>query len=72
MLSELSYKEIEYLVEEYIHNGRNRDIILRKLHNEEITYEKLAEEYELSVTTVKNIVRNARETLCLHIEGKCL
>ena len=37
MLSELSYKEMEYLVEEYIHNGRNRDIILRKLHNECVT-----------------------------------
>ena len=37
MLGELSYKEMEYLVEEYIHNGRNRAIILRKLHNECVT-----------------------------------
>lgn len=66
MLEELSYSEIEYLVNEWIHNKRDREIIKSRLLDG-LTYEKLSEIYELSVTQTKTIVRKSKEKLCMHI-----
>lgn len=51
----LTRNEIEYLIEQRIHNQRNRAILKRRLLDG-ICYEPLAEEFELSVRQVKNIV----------------
>lgn len=51
----LTRNEIEYLIEQRIHNERNRQILKRRLLDG-ICYEPLAEEFELSVRQVKNIV----------------
>lgn len=51
----LTRNEIEYLIEQKIHNQRNRLIISRRLLDG-ICYEPLAEEFDLSVRQVKNIV----------------
>lgn len=51
----LTRDEIEYLIEQRIHNQRNRAILKRRLLDG-ICYEPLAEEFELSVRQVKNIV----------------
>lgn len=51
----LTRGEIEHLIDEYIHNERNRAILKRRLLDG-ICYEPLAEEFDLSDRQVKNIV----------------
>lgn len=51
----LTRNEIENIIEQKIHNERNRLIIKRRLLDG-ICYEPLAEEFDLSVRQVKNIV----------------
>lgn len=63
MIEDLSYPEMEKLVDEWIHNGRNRELVKRKIHNTDITFEQLAEEYKLSVTRTKVIVKEAKALL---------
>ena len=58
----LTRSEIENLVEQRIHNQRNRAIILRRLLDG-ICYEPLAEEFDLSVRQVKNIVYKCEDLL---------
>lgn len=52
---DLSRSDIEYLIDEWIHNERNRSILKRRFLDG-ITYERIAEEFDLSVRQVKNIV----------------
>lgn len=54
------------MIDEYIHNERNREILKRKL-TDGITYEKLAEEFDMSVGQVKNIVYKSKDKLFLSI-----
>lgn len=62
MLSDLSCSQIEYLIDEWILSERNRKIAKRKLVDG-ITFEKIAEEYGLSVTQTKTIVKKTKEIL---------
>ena len=66
-ISDLSRREIETLIDEWIHNARNRMILSRRLIDG-VRFEPLAEEFDLSVTQVKNIVYNARRRLAQHIK----
>lgn len=50
-----SNSQIERLINEYVHNARNRDILKRRLIDG-VCFEPLAEEFDLSVRQVKNIV----------------
>ena len=68
MSGDLSYSQIEYLVDEWIHNGKYRAIAKRKLHNKEVTFEQLAEEFGYSVNQTKNIVKEAKQIIMTHIE----
>lgn len=64
-LSELSRSQIEFLIEEYIvgnHAERDRQILKRRLIDG-ITYERLAEEFDLSTVHVKTIVSKRQEHL---------
>ena len=47
--------EICKVIDEYVHNARNRDILKRRLIDG-VCFEPLAEEFDLSVRQVKNIV----------------
>lgn len=47
--------EICEIIDEYVHSARNRAILKRRLIDG-ICFEPLAEEFELSVRQVKNIV----------------
>lgn len=58
--------EIERLIDEWIFNERDRAILKRRLLDG-ICYEPLAEEFDLSVRHVKNIVYKAQERLYKHI-----
>lgn len=51
----LSRTEIEHLIDEYVFKERDRKILKRRLLDG-ICYEPLAEEFDLSVRQVKNIV----------------
>lgn len=64
-LSDLSRSQIEFLIEEYIVGNnaeRDRQILKRRLIDG-ITYERLAEEFDLSTVHVKSIVKKRQEHL---------
>lgn len=63
---ELSRSQIEYLIEEWILNERNRNILKRRMIDG-LTYEKLAEEFDMSVQQVKNIVYKCRDIMFCHL-----
>lgn len=61
----LSRTEIEHLIDEYIFKERDRKILKRRLLDG-ICYEPLAEEFDLSVRQVKNIVYKNEQKLFNH------
>ena len=65
-IPELSRTEIEYLIDEWILNERNRRILKRRLIDH-ICYEPLAEEFDLSVRQVKNIVYKGEDIIFKHV-----
>ena len=57
--------QIERLVNEYVHSDRDRRIMKRRLVDG-INYEKLAEEFDMSVRQIKSIVYKYKDLLfCL-------
>lgn len=64
---DLSRSEIELLIDEWILKERDRKILKRKLLDG-ICYEPLAEEFNLSVRQIKNIVYKSKERLFKHIK----
>lgn len=68
-MKDLSRSELEYLIDEWIIGNkaqRDRAIIKRRLIDG-ICYEPLAEEFDLSVRQVKNIVYKCEEKIFRHI-----
>ena len=63
---EKSRSEIEIIIDEWIFNERNRSMIKRRMLDG-ITYERLAEEFDLSVQQTKNIVYKCRDILSKHL-----
>lgn len=58
--------EISLLIDEIIHNERDRKVLKRR-YIDGICFEPLAEEFELSVTQVKRIVYKADKLLRQHL-----
>ena len=58
--------EIEHLIDEWIFNERDRQILKRRLLDG-ICFEPLAEEFDLSVRQTKTIVYKASEKLFKHL-----
>ena len=52
---DLCRSDVEHLIDEWIFSERDRNILKRRLLDG-ITYENLADEFDLSVRQVKNIV----------------
>ena len=65
---EYSNSQIKALIAEYIHSQRDRKILYRRLVDG-VTFEKLAEEFDLSVRQVKNIVYRNESELFKRIPG---
>lgn len=63
---DLSRSEWERLIDEYIFSERDRAMVKRKLLDG-ITYEDLAEEYELSVQRAKSIIKESKTRLFRHV-----
>ena len=59
---EYTNSQIRELIAEHIHSLRDRRILERRLIDG-ITFERLAEEFELSVRQTKNIVHKNEEIL---------
>ena len=67
---DLSRTNIENLIDEWIvgrNAERDRKILKRKLIDG-CTYEKLAEEFEMSTQNIKNIVYKKKEKLYRHLK----
>ena len=62
----LSRSDIEYLIDEWIFNERDRNILKRRLLDG-VIFDDLAEEFDLSVRRVKTIVYKNQEKLFKHI-----
>lgn len=63
---EYSNTEIARVIDEYIHNERNRRILKRR-YIDGICLEPLAEEFNLSVTQIKNIIYGNEDAIFRHL-----
>lgn len=63
-LTQLNNSEIERRIDERVHHERNRRILKRRLIDG-ICYEPLAEEFDMSVRQMKNIVYKYSEVVLL-------
>jgi len=63
---DISRSELENVIDEWVFNERNRKIIKRRLLDG-ICYEPLAEEFNLSVRQIKNIVYKTESIIIRHI-----
>ena len=57
---EYTNSEVRNKIDELIHSERNRDLLKRRLIDG-LTYERLAEEFDMSVRQVKNIIYKEQE-----------
>lgn len=64
---EYSNSEITRVINEYIHNERNRNLLKRR-YVDGITLESLAEEFDLSVRQVKNIIYKNEDVILKHLD----
>lgn len=65
---EYSNSQIKMIIAEWIHSERDREILYRRLVDG-LTFEALAEEFELSVRHVKTIVYKNEEIIFSHLPG---
>ena len=65
-MKDVSRSEIEHLIDEWILNERDRSILRRRLLDG-VIYDRLAEEFELSVRQIKNIVYKSERILYKHV-----
>ena len=63
---EYSNSQIREIIGEYIHSERDRRILERRLIDG-VTFEKLAEEFDLSVRRTKTIVYKGQDKVFRHI-----
>ena len=64
---EYSNSQITRVIDEYIHNERNRKLLKRR-YVDGITLEALAEEFDLSVRQVKNIIYKNEDVILKHLD----
>lgn len=65
-MKEYTNSQIKALIDEHIHSDRDRRILKRRLIDG-ICFEPLAEEFDMSVRQMKNIVYKAQERLFKHM-----
>lgn len=64
---EYSNSQARELIAEYIHSERDRRILERRLIDG-ITFERLAEEFDMSVRQIQNIVKKQEYFLFTHLK----
>lgn len=65
-MREYSNIEVAAAIDTWIHSERDRKLLKRRLIDG-IVYEKLAEEFELSVRQTKNIIYKGQEKVFRHL-----
>ena len=65
-MTDYSRSEIEHTIDEWVLNEKYRRIMKRRLIDS-ITYERLAEEFEMSTSQIKRIVYNTEEKIFKHL-----
>ena len=65
-LDNVSNSQIAHLIDEWIHSERDRKILKRRLIDG-VCYEPLADEMDMSVRQIKNIVSKAEAKLFKHL-----
>ena len=65
-MDDIGVNELTALIDEWIKSERNRRIVKRRLLDG-IRYEPLAEEFDMSVRQIKNIVYKSEEILFRHL-----
>ena len=58
--------EIEHIIDEWIRSERDRAVLKRRLLDG-ITYERLAEEFDLSARRIKSIVYKGMDRIANHL-----
>lgn len=61
-----SRSQIEAVIEEWVLSERNRNVMKRRLIDG-ITYERLAEEFDMSTSQIKRIVYKCEDKIFRHI-----
>ena len=64
---DLSKDEIVFLIEQFVFNKRDRDLIYDRLIDG-VTFENLASKYQLSDSQVKVIVKRTKEIVFSHAD----
>lgn len=65
-MEEYTNSRIRELIEEYIHSSRDRVILRKRLIDGE-TYERIAEDMEMSPRQIRTIVYRSEEILFKHL-----
>lgn len=65
-MKEYTNSQISALIDEHIHNKRDREILKRRLVDG-ICYEPIAEEFDLSTQRVKAIIYKAQQKLIRYL-----
>ena len=63
---EYSNSQIREIIAEYVHSERDRAILCRRLIDG-VTFERLAEEFDMSVSQIKRIVRKGSNNIFKHL-----
>ena len=64
---EYSNSRVREIIEDYIHDERHRRLMTRRLIDN-VTIERLGEEFELSVSQVKRIIWKDSEIIFRHLK----
>ena len=64
---EYTNSQVRELIAEHIHSERDRRILARRLIDG-ITFERLAEEFDMSVRQIQNIVKKQESFLFKHMK----
>ncbi len=65
-MMEYTNSQISHIIDEYVHSERDRAILKRRLIDG-ICYEPLAEEFNLSVKQIRNIIYKSESKIFLHL-----
>ena len=68
-MEDYSNSAICQVIDEYIHSERDRAILKRRLVDG-VCFEPLADEFQMSVRQVKNIVYHGQEKVFSHLKRK--
>ena len=63
---EYTNSQMQELIDEYIHSERDRAILKRRLIDG-LVYEKLAEEFDMSVNQIRRIVYKTQDIVFRHV-----